>query len=171
MGTPQSDEHLISWSDNLALMPKKPGVYVVMNRKNRRCYVGAAENLHVRASQHWTQIRQGTCGNMPLRRDVIKYGASNFFIFAVAVVENLEEAESFGGLAHMEWQWTLLFNAHDEATGYNCALVAGYTRAARFRDRERKMLRYGGYVLLAGVDLYDPIDKQLLDTWEPVSYR
>lgn len=149
------------------LFPAKPGVYCIMNIVSRRCYIGSADNLRKRCGQHVRQIGRGFCDNMLLRLDVVKFGAHNFRVFPIAVFDSLEEAKKYGGLERAEVRWTLHFKADNEWTGYNLKLGSCFTYASRFRDRERKLLRYKSYFLLKGVDLYDPINEQLLNTWEP----
>jgi hypothetical protein len=161
------DECSVEIADGVDELPTKPGVYVIMNRLNGRCYVGAAKNLRTRGLSHRSEMRRGYSGNMLLRRDVVKYGAENFFVFAAAVVESMQEADQQGGLVAMELRWIVQFRSYDEKRGYNCMMAGCWTPAARFRDRERKLLRRGNYVLMKGVDLYDPIDAQMLGGWSP----
>lgn len=61
------------------------------------------------------------------------------------------------------------FQTHDEQYGYNFEAVHQRTRAARFRDRERQLLRANSrkYCLLLGIDMYAPINRDMLTSWVP----
>lgn len=61
--------------------------------------------------------------------------------------------------------------SHDERYGYNSEAGHHRSKAARFRDRERKLLKSarGKYELLPGVDLRDPINPVMLASWLPGS--
>lgn len=167
MAVYRCDEHAVELTDGVDLLPTKPGVYVIMNRRNGRCYVGSAENLRTRGQTHRSEMSRCMSGNMLLRRDVIRCGAESFFIFTTEVVDSMAEAKRQGGLGAMELHWIVQFRSHDEARGYNCMMAGAWTPAARFRDRERKLLRRGSYALIDSVDLYDPIDALMLDSWAP----
>lgn len=163
------DRHAVQLTDGVDSLPSKPGVYVIMNRQNGRCYVGSAMNLRLRGQKHRSELRRCMSGNMLLRRDVIRCGAENFFIFTTEVVESMTEAKQQGGLAAMELRWIVQFRSHVEARGYNCMMAGAWTPSTRFRDRERKLERNGSYVFLETVDPYDPINTQMLDRWAPES--
>jgi hypothetical protein len=65
---------------------------------------------------------------------------------------------------------TIQLGAHIEASGYNSEAGHVRTRGSRFRDSERKLIKSragSNYLLLPGVDLDDPIDPDLLRSWEP----
>ena len=61
------------------------------------------------------------------------------------------------------------FRSLDERYGYNFEGAHQRTKSARFRDRERKLMRpnSGKYVFLPGVMEYDPINPELLSAWVP----
>lgn len=160
-------EHSVQINDGVDALPNKPGVYIIMNRLNGRCYVGASKNLRTRCLTHRSELRRGISGNRLLRRDVVKCGAENFFIFAPETVESLQEAEQRGGLEAMEMRWIVQFKSYDEQRGYNSMLAGCWTPGARFRDRELKLRRSGSYTLMETVDPYDPIDARMLASWAP----
>jgi hypothetical protein len=153
--------------DGVDELPSKPGIYVIMNRLNCRFYVGSASNIRARASSHRSEFRRGMSGNMLLRLDVAKCGADKFLFFTPEVFETETDANSEGGLLALERWWILKFGSHIEARGYNCKIGSRWTLSARFRDRERKLMRRYSYYLLPGLGLYDAIQPELLDTWIP----
>lgn len=169
MGAFRYEDYLEPLVDGINYLPATPGIYVIMNRITKRCYVGMATNLRTRCSLHKNSFLNGTSYNMLLRRDAAIHGGDAYFFFATVKFDSIEHAEKSGGLEGYEIQQMLLFCSHNEEHGFNCKIGGAWTRAARLRDRERKLMRRNNYILLDGVDLYDPIDKHVLETWLPGS--
>jgi len=105
-----------------------------------------------------------------MRRDAKIHGAAAFFYFAIRV-DAIADSARPSQLNTIEIWFATQLGTHDERRGYN--LEAGHhrTRASRFRERERKLMRgnSGKYELLPDVDLYDPINPDLLLSWIPGS--
>jgi hypothetical protein len=164
-----SDQRVIS--DGWERIPRgTPGVYAVLNWVNGRCYVGAAIDLRARMTGHRNAIEAGTHENRLVRRDVTRFGAACFSIFPIETV-SIEDPKLRCTLGTLEYEWTLSLRAHIESSGYNCMLGRDWTKATRFRDHERKRIRWGSYTLLDGVDIYDPVDDDMLDSWTPSFVR
>lgn len=142
------------------------GVYVVMNWVNGRCYVGSSRRLRARMQQHRSEMAAGMSNNGTVRRDLRLMGAGCFVIFPAAILP-LDFPSPRRALKLLEEDWIYHLRAHEEGLGYNNAIKGWWTLGARFRDTERKYMRNGSYVLLPGVDLYDPILSAILSTWEP----
>lgn len=149
---------------------KTPGVYAVINWVNGRCYVGSAIDLRARMTGHRNGIETGTHDNMLIRRDVARFGAGCFCIFPIETA-SIDDPKLRHALGRLEYEWTLNLRAHIESSGYNCILGKDRTKATRFRDHERKRIRWGSYMLLDGVDLYDPVNDCMLDSWTPTFVR
>lgn len=151
--------------DGIEQLPRSPAAYCILNRITGRRYVGQARNVHLRCVVHRNELREGRPANMLMRRDLVLHGFDPFF-FALPRV-SLPESGIPVAENQVELWWTVQLQAHDERFGFN--LEAGHCRTtgALFRDRERKLMRSSSqkYVLLDGVDMYDPIHPDLLGTW------
>jgi group I intron endonuclease len=160
---------LIPPVDGIELLPRVPGIYCQMNRLTRQCNIGQSINIQQRCVQHGRELRTGTASNMRIRRDAERYGADVFFFFVLEVLVVTTNTRVKRDLNLLELFWVRQFQSHDERYGYN-AEAGGYrTKSARFRDRERKLMRRNSekYELLPRVDMYDLINPELLNSWVP----
>lgn len=157
--------------DGIAILPKGPGIYGMWNRATRLWNIGQSKNIFHRCQLHRSQLRAGTACNLRIRRDVEKHGADTFFYLALQVVVVTPGVNLKHKLDNLELWWVLQFQAHDECYGYNAEAGRCRTMGSRFRDREKKLMRYNSdkYHLLPGVDLCDPINHLLLASWVPGS--
>ena len=170
----ESDRSLVFLApavDGIDLLPDAAGVYCITNRVNGRRYVGTAtKSILQRCLQHRSDLRQGRSPNIPMRRDAVLYGHGVFFFFAFRI-DAFEAAGRKAHLDNLEIWFCAQLCAHDERFGYNLEAGHARTQAARFRDRERKLMRRNSekYELLPGIDMYDPINLELLRSWLPGS--
>lgn len=171
MDTNQDAVFLAPLVDGIDLLPASPGLYCIMNRVNGRRYVGqASTNIYKRCLQHRSELRNGLSSNFLLRRDSVVHGGDAFFFFALRI-DAIAGSEKKSQLNKIEIWFAVQFRTHDERYGYSLEVGHHRTRGARFRDRERKLMRPNSekYTLLPGVDMYDPIDSALLASWVPGS--
>lgn len=155
----------IQANNGLAMIPKLPGVYALVNRHTKRAYVGSANNLRKRCSEHIRGLKSGIATNGVIRRDLRKYGYEHFACVALDTFASLEEAGHDYGLGAREVARIEELGTYHENIGYNSIVGCEWSKGACFRDRERKLIRGGSYFLLDGVDLYDPISDILLNSW------
>lgn len=157
--------------DGIARLPTGPGIYGMWNRATRLWNIGQSEALQRRCVLHRSQIRAGIACNLRIRRDVEKHGADTFFYLALQEVVVTPGVNLNHKLDNLELWWVIQFQAHDERYGYNAEAGRSRTLGSRFRDREKKLMRYNSdkYRLLPGVDLCDPINHLLLASWVPGS--
>ncbi|MFZ3084940.1 hypothetical protein [Rhodoferax ferrireducens] len=157
--------------DGIEFLPKTPGVYAMLNRATRMVNIGQAENIHRRCVMHRSQLRAGTAPNLRMRRDAKRYGADAYSYFTLEELVIGPNTKIKRELNRLELWWVVQFQAHVEQFGYVAEAGRCRTRGARFRDRERKLMRpsSGKYQLLPRVDLCDPIQQALLDSWVPGS--
>jgi hypothetical protein len=156
-------------SDGINHLPRSPVIYCLLNRLNGRRLVGQSRNGYARGLLYRSQMKRGTVTNFRLRRDVAQYGYGAFFMF---VLDHCDPGLKSHKMDSLEVWWTVQLQSHIEASGYNSEAGHVRTRASRFRDRERKLIKSPAgskYCLLPDVDLYDPVDPDLLWSWLPGS--
>ena len=153
--------------DGIEFLPKGPGIYAMWNRINRMWNIGQSKNIHQRCVLHRNQLQQGTADNMRIRRDVQVHGADAFFFMVLERVDLTATENLQRELNQLEVWWVVQLQAHVEHRGYNFEAGGCRTSGARFRDRERKLMRRNSdkYCLLPHVDMYDAIDPGLLASW------
>src|SRR6266705_2655212 len=103
------------WSDlEHHRIPKKPGIYAIVNRRNQHFYIGSAKNLKDRKNHHFLDLKAGNHKNDHLQRAYNLYG-SNAFLFVI-----VERVEYFEDLISREQHFIDTLNPH-----YNIARTAG----------------------------------------------
>jgi len=157
--------------DGIDSLPKTHGIYGMLNRVTRMVNIGQAENIRRRCAMHRSQLRAGTAPNLRMRRDAERHGADVYSYFTLEELVTCPSMKIERDLNRLELWWVVQFQAHIEEFGYVAEAGRCRTRGARFRDRERKLMRpnSGKYELLPWVDLYDPIQQALLESWVPGS--
>jgi len=154
--------------DGIDFLPARPGVYLIQNRRNQKWYVGQAKNIYRRCIKHRNELQKGLSANGLLRRDAVVHGADVFFFMAPRI-DAIARSERASELNKIEVWFAVQLCAHDERFGYNLEVGHHRTMGARFRDRERKLMRRDSekYQMLRGVEMYDPINSELLASWLP----
>jgi hypothetical protein len=155
------------FADGIALLPKSPGVYGMWNRATRMWNVGQSKNMRQRCSQHRSGMVVGSAGNLRVDRDVKSHGAHAFIYCVLEHVTVPAGGNLTYQLNQRELWWVVQLQAHDERYGYNLEAGGYRTLGARFRDRERKLMRRNSskYCLLPQVDMYEPINMSMLSSW------
>lgn len=148
-------------------LPDLAGIYMLENRRTLHRMVGQASNLKRRVAEHLRQLKARTHVNCRLKAHVEEFGSDAFLVKVLEVVPEKTEVALKTHLGRRELWWALTMRTLDERYGYN--LVAGgvWSPAARFRNRERKLMRHnsGKYLMLPGVDHQAAIHPELLASW------
>lgn len=153
--------------NSAASFPAAPGIYCLMNLNSGRRGVGQSRNVLTRVRSHQRDLRLGRAHSPTLRADLLAHGPESFVFL---LLESFDPAQSAGDwvLKRREGWWAQHLQCMSEQTGYN--LEAGGVRspASRFRDHERKLIKYRvtRYMFLPGVDLLDPVAIELLQSWD-----
>lgn len=71
-------------------LPRRPGIYMLLNRANGKFYVGSAVDLRSRARGHCRKASQGKHENAIVRRAWAKYGAGSFRFLVIEYVQGRE---------------------------------------------------------------------------------
>jgi hypothetical protein len=151
------------------LLPDEPGIYCIVNRFNGRRWVGlASRSVRGRAQQHMCVFRNPTAGDTPILRDLRSFGVEAFFFLLLEKCPEKHELSVTRYLKRREGWWAHQLLTLHEATGYNLEAGGFRSRASRFRDHERKLMRDRSrkYQLLPGVNPNDPVNQTLLASWQ-----
>lgn len=153
--------------DGIALLPTTSGVYGMWNRTTRMWNIGQSKNMRQRCSLHRSGMKVVSAGNMRVDRDVKSHGADSFVYCVLEHVTVPAGGNLKYELNQRELWWVVQFQAHDERYGYNLEAGGYRTLGARFRDRERKLMRRNSnkYCLLPWVEMYAPINMAMLASW------
>lgn len=153
--------------DGVSSLPKASGIYAIWNNITKKFYIGRTKNIYIRCRHHRSRMRSGNADNIAIRLDVQKYGTKCFFYFVFELIGMSDEKYFLNTFKERELFWALQFNACDERYGYNLDAGGLRSRAARFRDRECKLMRSRKYCMLSWINKHDPIDIALLNSWLP----
>lgn len=89
------------------------GIYRIVNRVSRKCYVGQSVNVRKRVTYHFNRLRRGVHDNMRLQRAFKKYGEGAFYVEVVA------HCEDAGDLDALENAFLSGNSRFDEPIAYN----------------------------------------------------
>lgn len=71
-----------------ANLPKAPGLYLILNRENRRIYVGRSSKcIRQRAAVHFYLLRKGQAFNAEWLNDFHRFGAQAFGVAPLTLVD------------------------------------------------------------------------------------
>lgn len=129
-----------------------PGVYQIVNRVNGKVYVGESCDVPTRLGGHRSLLRAGEHGVASLQRDFNEMGeaAFHFVLLEVGFSDDRERKFREGALIRA-------MASDDSRYGYNQTRGGRWSDEARQRDTERKYIKKWGFELLPGVNLYDPM--------------
>lgn len=95
-------------------MAKVSGIYIILNTKNGKVYIGQTGNFNVRKAMHFSQLRNQRHCNFKLQSAFNKYGESNFNF------EILQEGIPPHEIDDAEINYIREFNSFER--GYNCSV-------------------------------------------------
>lgn len=125
-------------------LPRKAGIYQIVNTTNSKCYVGSAVDIQVRGQQHKRALENNAHANKKLQHAWNKYGAEAFDIRV------LELIDSTADLLSQEQYW--LDTLGSVKNGYNIAIKAGSNLGLVFseetleRNSRAKSKPIGGFI-------------------------
>ena len=118
-------------------VPKKGNVYAVymfMNVKNRKVYVGQTKNLYARLKKHLSRSSLEE-GQWDLQRAIRKYGMHNFRFVILLTDKDDMELKNVKERLKMEALYVKKFNSHYE--GYNTLPCTTDERERRYIEENR----------------------------------
>lgn len=124
---------------DIAIVPKRSGIYVIKCTNSPRVYVGSAVNLRGRWCDHKGAARAGVHHSILLQRSWDKYGEEAFWF------EVLEFVEDKQNLTVREQHWIDRLNACDRLFGFNMRPKAdsplGTRRSPGARQKQSKKMK------------------------------
>jgi group I intron endonuclease len=96
----------------MAVLPKKPGVYKIVNTDNNKLYIGCASDIRARVNGHLYDLRRRKHANSYLQKAWLKYGEQ---AFTFEIVELCNKSEIY----IREHYWVTTLNVFDRNLGYN----------------------------------------------------
>jgi group I intron endonuclease len=116
--------------------PIQSGIYSIRNTVNGKRYIGSAQNMARRKSQHYSDLRFNRHAASHLQHAYNKYGAD------VMVFEVIELC-SIDLLLEHEQSYIDLYRTADRSHGYNTRPVAASNRGHVFSEEIRAKMRAG----------------------------
>lgn len=81
---------MIEYTEFTPELLEKSGIYMILNTKNGKMYIGSTNNFKARKKDHFERLKSGTHGNRYLLRafECGKYAQTDFIFVLVELVEN-----------------------------------------------------------------------------------
>ena len=118
------------WTDlEYQHIPRKPGIYAIVNTLNGHFYIGSAVNLANRKREHFGDLRKDKHPNPRLQNSYNRDGAN---AFRFAIVERVEHAETL-----IMFEQHYIDNLRPE---YNLAPIAGSTLGVKYSEESKAKL-------------------------------
>ena len=133
-------------------------IYIIFNLAAGKQYVGKTRNLDSRYSAHVSRLRTGKHEIPELQSDWDRDGEHSFIWVDVLLRAGQMQARMLEDLLIDTLETT------EPTLGYNRMTSRGWSLHTRLRDVERKLIRAGGFKLMPGVKLDDPISRRYLDS-------
>lgn len=116
-------------------MPRKKigGVYMILNTKNGKKYIGSAESFIVRKGQHLKLLQQGK-HNCRIQPEFDRDGGS---FFEISLIEIIEEPIQ---LVPREQHWMNFYKSYDIEFGYNINPTAGSVLGMKHREETKRKI-------------------------------
>ncbi len=103
--------------DDLVNIQEQPGIYMIQNDINKKCYIGQSINLHTRLLHHINNSINNRY-NAPIYRAFKKYGIENFSVYILKKFDNPITTYIKEQLDIYEKKYINEYNSYG-STGYN----------------------------------------------------
>lgn len=110
-------------------IPRKPGIYAIVNMINAHFYIGSAVSLYRRKNQHFNDLKANRHGNDHLQKAYKRYGNNAFRFYVIECVEATED------LIEREQNYIDTLDPH-----YNIAPTAGSQLGMKHSEETRRKL-------------------------------
>ena len=126
-------------------IPKRSGIYRILNKNNGKVYIGSAANLQKRRNAHLRNLRNGDHINSHLQYAWLKYGADSFAFQIVEFVDDVND------LIKREQFWIDTLNCTVRAYGYNISPIAGSQLGMKHTEETKARISAAGFNMSAEV--------------------
>jgi len=111
---------------------KQAGIYRITNINNSKIYIGSAQNLSKRKTQHFSNLKHNRHTNKYLQNSYNKHKRGVFIFEVIQYVKNIED------LIFYEQKWIDLTYCYDRRFGYNLCEIADRPFIGRTISEEHK---------------------------------
>jgi len=116
-------------------MDLKSGVYSIVNRLNKKIYIGSTVNFIYRK---WIHFNDPKISSPHLQNAIKKYGIENFEFTILEEIEPIKEK-----LLEREQYYLDLYKSYEEDKGYNICHIAGSRLGSVQSEETRKKISIG----------------------------
>lgn len=96
------------------------GIYMILNIKNNKMYIGSSKNVKERINEHKRELRKGIHINKHLQNSWNKYGKENFLFKEIEIIDTtLNNNFLLKDLRELETKYIKLFCTSNPEFGYN----------------------------------------------------
>lgn len=134
---------------------KQSGIYMILNTKNMKSYIGSSINLRKRKAEHFCQLRKGKHYNKHLQNAFNKYKEENFVF--IIIERNVERDQLYIRENHHIKEKSTL----NRDKGYNMAIPLSDANMV-LRPETIELKRRNGYVQFFG----EIEDESLYEEWK-----
>lgn len=115
-------------------IPRKRGIYKLINKINGKFYIGKSVNLYKRISSH-RHPRKGRCSYHMLNA-LLKYGIDNFDVEIIYLDNDIDN----NILLFLETSMICELNATDKSIGYNTCLYNWDNTGTKMREETKRKI-------------------------------
>ncbi len=110
-----------------------PGIYMILNLKNNKTYIGQSIDCRQRCISHRTKLNNNIHPNKHLQNAWNKYGKECFLFYVIEYCE-VEDLDA------VEEMWIKTLKASNDLMGYNCRLEATSNRGLKWTLEQREKM-------------------------------
>jgi group I intron endonuclease len=111
------------------------GVYMILNTKNDKKYVGSSENLKKREWEHLNLLRIGIHHSLHLQNAFNMDEEKTFAFLAIELVKDLNQ------LVPREQVWLDYYKSYERENGYNICRCAGSKKGVGHSEKSKGKIR------------------------------
>ena len=162
LSTPTNNKNMIFNKESIKTIDNIPGIYLIKNKVNGKCYIGQSIRLRKRLLHHLNNYINDRY-DFPLYRAFDKYGTDNFEVFILNSFNSTNYTEIKKELDILEIKYIKEYNSYG-TTGYNQtyggdAGVLGYKMTEEQKDKIKNNVKSANEDGRYLVYCFDVLDK------------
>lgn len=152
---------IIMTKEEILNITSNPGIYLLHNNINNKCYIGQAINIKKRLLHHLSNLNTMKY-DAPIYKSIHKYGIENFSIKILYTTDNKNFTEVKKQLDLLEKKYIIKYNSYG-STGYNQTL-GGDAGILGYKFTDVQLLKHSKNTINTSQDgrymiyIYDIID-------------